>query len=284
MNRHSTGGTAVMEAGTLRAEAAAALDGSIESLAPLRRRMMADPPKTTGQERVLNYDIRINDPANFYMAYKDIFVRRYYHFESSSPTPYILDGGGNIGLSVLSFKRQYPHARIVAFEPDTAVLPILQENLIRNGLNDVQVVPGALTDSDGPVTFTGDGLYSGSLYATEEPTDTETNRYQVQAVRLRDFLEEPVDFLKLNIEGAEWDVLADCDERLKHVREMVIEYHHLPHLPRTLHRILDLLDRRGFDYLINDFDAETNPGSSPPFRLNRHRKYYLLIFARRRTL
>lgn len=280
MNRHSTGGTAVMTATALRTESPA-LDGSIESLAPLRRRMMAVPPKTTFQERVFDYDIRINDAPNFYMSYKDIFVRRYYHFESSSPMPYILDGGANIGLSILSFKRQHPKARIVAFEPDTTVLPMLQENLIRNGLNDVRVVPGALTDTDGPVTFTGDGLYAGSLYAPEEPADG-TTRYPVTAVRLRDYLDEPVDFMKLNIEGAEWDVLADCDDRLKHVREMVIEYHHLPHLPRTLHRILDLLDRRGFDYLLNDFDAETNPGSSAPFRLNRQRTYHLLIYARRR--
>ena len=51
------------------------------------------------------------------------------------------------------------------------------------------------------------------------------------------------------------------------VQEMVIEYHHLPGLPRTLHRILALLHRQGFEYLINSFDGITNPGSLPPFRL-----------------
>ena len=62
---------------------------------------------------------------------------------------------------------------------------------------------------------------------------------------------------------------------------MVIEYHHLPGLPRTLHNILDLLDRQGFEYLVNDFDSETNGGVQPPFRLAPESRYFLLIYGRR---
>ncbi len=65
------------------------------------------------------------------------------------------------------------------------------------------------------------------------------------------------------------------------VREIVIEYHHQPGLPRTLHKILELLHRQGFEYLINDFDAETNIGSCPPFHLGPESRYYLLVYARR---
>jgi hypothetical protein len=62
---------------------------------------------------------------------------------------------------------------------------------------------------------------------------------------------------------------------------MVIEYHHLPGLPRTLHHILDLLDRQGFEYLINDFDSETNGGVQPPFHLTPESRYFLLLYAKR---
>ena len=63
---------------------------------------------------------------------------------------------------------------------------------------------------------------------------------------------------------------------------MVVEYHHLPGLPRTLHKILELLDRQGFEYLINDFDAETNPQSQPPFRIGATSRYFLLVYAQRK--
>jgi hypothetical protein len=63
---------------------------------------------------------------------------------------------------------------------------------------------------------------------------------------------------------------------------MVIEYHHLPGLPRTLHDILSLLHRQRFEYLINHFDYETNPGVRPPFRLSPgSSRYYLLLYAKR---
>lgn len=256
-----------------------------ENLAQLRERMFAQPARTTGIERLpgLGFGVRINDGPNYYMLYKDIFVNRYYHFEAQRPDPFILDGGGNIGMSVLYFKHVYPASRIVTFEPDTDVLPYLRENIDRNRIAGVEIVPAALGTRTGPATFRGDGKYGGTLadVSAGVPADGAPT-YDVPCVRLRDYLHEPVDFLKLNIEGAEWDVLADSEPLLAGVRELVVEYHHLPGLPRTLHRILELLDRCGFEYLINDFDAETNPGARPPFRLTPNRRYFLLVYARRR--
>lgn len=253
-------------------------------LADLRRRMFARPPVTDGIERVFDFHVRINDGPNFYILFKDIFVRRYYHFEARRPAPIILDGGGNIGMSVFYFQHLYPDARMITFEPDHAVLPFLKENLARNGLSNVRLVEAALSTRTERTSFYGDGKYGGSLSVAGPAADASAAAYQVECVRLRDYLAEPIDFLKLNIEGAEWEVLADCEDRLRHVPEMVVEYHHLPRLPRTLHNILELLDRNGFDYLINDFDPETNPGSRSPFRLGADQRYFLLVYARQRGL
>jgi hypothetical protein len=85
----------------------------------------------------------------------------------------------------------------------------------------------------------------------------------------------------MNIEGAEWETLADCDDRLQVVQRLVIEYHHWKGLPRTLHNILELLHRNGFTYLINHFDYEVNPGLRPPFQLTEDSRYYLMIYATR---
>ena len=43
-----------------------------------------------------------------------------------------------------------------------------------------------------------------------------SSTHDVPSVRLRDYLTEPVDFLKMNIEGAEWEVLEDTEDRLPH--------------------------------------------------------------------
>lgn len=233
----------------------------------------------------LNYSLRINDGPNFYILYKDIFFNRIYHFEARRPDPFVIDCGSNIGMSILYFKHVYPQARIIGFEPDPAIFPYLEENIARNKLTDVELVQAATAAQEGALTFYSDGKYSSCL-ADHLPADLPEGweRYEVPCVRLRNYLTEPVDFLKMNIEGAEWEVLADSEDRLRLVREMVIEYHHLPGLRRTLHEILSLLHRQGFEYLINDFDSETNAGVRPPFRLTPESRYFLLIYARQMDL
>jgi FkbM family methyltransferase len=249
-------------------------------LARLRRRMWK--LRAGSHVRCLDYSVAINDGRNFYTLYKDIFIHRIYHFEASCRDPVILDCGSNIGMSILYFKHVYPQARIIGFEPDPAIFPYLEENTAMRGLTDVRLVQAALGLQEGTLTFYSDGK-DGSCLAEYIPSDIPEGwaRYVVPCVRLWDYLAEPVDFLKMNIESAEWKVLADSEDRLRQVQEMVIEYHHLPGLPRTLHRILELLHRQGFEYLVNDFDSETNSGVRPPFHLTPTSRYYLLIYAKR---
>lgn len=232
--------------------------------------------------RCLDYSILVNDGPNFYILYKDIFINRIYHFEAQRLDPFILDCGSNIGMSLLYFKQIYPRARIIGFEPDPAIFPYLQENGTRNRLTDVQLIQAALSNTQGIQTLYSDGKYGSSL-TTNAPHDMPKGwtKHRVRCVRLRDYLTEPVDFLKMNIEGAETAVLADSEDRLRFVQEMVIEYHHLPGLSRTLHELLALLHRQRYEYLINDFDSVTNGEVCPPFHLTPETRYYLLIYARR---
>lgn len=229
------------------------------------------------------YQVRINDGPNFFMQYKDIFLNRIYHFEASRLDPVVLDCGGNIGMSVLYYKQVYPRAKVTTFEPDPLVFGYLKDNLERHGLHDVQLVQAAIAGRDGILALHSDGKYASNLVLESTPLPDGWTRHNVPCVRLSAYLTELIDFLKVNIEGAEWEALADCGDRLRLVSEMVIEYHHLPGLPRTLHKILDLLDRQGFEYLINDFDSETNGGVQSPFHLAPETQYFLLIYAKRKT-
>jgi FkbM family methyltransferase len=253
-----------------------------ESLPELRERMFALPPKTSGLEQLLHFEVRINDGPNYYMMVKDIVVQRLYHFTAARPDPLILDCGSNIGVSVLYFKHLYPHARITAFEPDASVLPLLEENLRRNCIHGVTVVNAAVGAAQRDEAFRGDGKYAGAL-ARHVPRCEGHLRadYSVPCLPLSGYVTEPIDLLKLNVEGAECEVIAELGPRLRQIDQILIEYHHLPGLPRTLHRILAALDAAGFEYLLHHFDYETNSGVRPPFRLAADSRYFLMIYAKR---
>ena len=245
----------------------------------LRRRALREGRNVAGTVRLSGFDIRYPDLLSLYVEYKDIFVRRIYHFDAASPAPVIVDGGGCIGVSVLYFKRRYPQSKVRCFEPDAQMFALLQENLRANGVSGVELVQAGLSDQDGAAAFQPDGADGGRLVAPQAGATTTS----VRTVRLSQYIDGPVDFLKLNIEGAELPVLRELEStgKLAQVRRLVLEYHGWANDRQNLAPLLDLLDRNGFRYVLHDFDAETNPASKPPFTPRPDTTWFCLVGAAR---
>lgn len=91
-------------------------------------------------ERFLSYYIITPDYTEFFPLFRDIFIRKDYYFETKSSSPYIIDGGGNIGMSVLFFKYLYPSSRIAVFEPSPSIFEVLKKNIEINKLQGVALI------------------------------------------------------------------------------------------------------------------------------------------------
>lgn len=245
-------------------------------LARLRRLARSVPPRQAGVVQLANHRVRYDDALSLYMEFKHIFAWGIYDFQPRGRTPRVLDCGGHIGLSVLRAKQLAPGARITVFEPDPRVLPLLRANLEQNRLADVEVVAAALSTGAGESSFLGDGADGGALVDPGMP-----GAAPVATVALSAYLRQPVDYLKMNIEGAELGVLREAAKYLHNVRQLAVEYHGFPHTGQVLHEILALLDETGFRYAIHHFDAETNPALKPPFRFNETTRFFQLITATR---
>jgi FkbM family methyltransferase len=204
-------------------------------------------PTTTA---LLGPPFEILDAESFLIMREEILEQAIYDFDTETPEPYILDGGANIGVSIFAFKRAYPRARIVAFEPDQKAFDLLQRNVERAGLRDVTLVRAALAASDSTATFQEEGSWAGRLARNGDEATA-----SVPTVRLRPYLERDVDLLKLNIEGAETDVIGDCADRLGRVRRVVLEYHSFKQEPQTLHRLLGHLAAAGFRVYVRSLDS-----------------------------
>jgi FkbM family methyltransferase len=223
----------------------------------IRERAEREGRRTPGELRLMDLDIGYVDALSLAPQWHDIFVRRTLAFRAATDAPRVLDCGANVGLASIWIKRQYPQARITAFEADPVIHAVLQHNLQRNNLTDVEAVHAAVWRDTQPITFRCEGSDSGAIDQVAAAT---TGRVcDVPAIRLRDYLRSgpTVDLLKLDIEGAEAEVLADAEDALDRVRAMQVEVHDFDTDRRLLPRCLDLLARGGFHYALDDLSAAT---------------------------
>lgn len=231
--------------------------------------------------KLAGYKIRYTNSLSLYMEYKDIFINRIYHFQTDNRHPYIIDGGGCIGVSVLYFKRIYPESQIIVFEPDSEISSILRFNLENNNIQDVTVIESGLSETDGECSFLPDGVDGGKIAPASTKGLDVSQLKTIKLEKLSKYITQPVDFLKLNIEGQELAVLAELEQhkKLRLIEKMVIEYHGWTEEKQKLGDILNLLERNGFRYMLHDFDSETNSSSKPPFSPLPERTWFCLIAA-----
>lgn len=204
------------------------------------------------QERVLNFRVAFFHYESFYTLFEELFLGEVYLLECASSDPLILDGGANIGMSVLYFKSLYPSSRIVAFEPDPDTFQMLQRNIEANKLSGIELHNSALGALDGETNFYY--MESRTGWLSQSATASVSDQTSVKRVRvqmLSPFISSDVDILKLDVEGAEDDVISELEahDKLSCVRKIILEYHH--HLyPRTdrLGAFLSTLERNNFGY------------------------------------
>ena len=207
------------------------------------------PTFTDAKGQLFGQDVMFSDTTGFLHSIREIFSDEIYHFRAKRSSPYIVDAGANIGLSIIYFKRLYPDSRILAYEPDPHIFTLLEHNVSQLGYEDVTLKRSAAWVEDTELVFYSEGSLAGSAAVDFlEKSDTSV----VKAERLKDVLsKEPVDFLKIDIEGSENEVLFDIEPELANVDHLFFEYHSIPAKSQKLGDMLNLVQRAGFRYVIN---------------------------------
>ncbi len=183
----------------------------------------------------------------------EIFVDEIYKIRLRDE-PCIIDCGAHIGLSVIYFKLNFPHAHIIAFEPDEKNFDLLSKNILSYNFSNVELKKEAVWINDSYISFTNQGDMSSKITAAAEGT-------KVKASRLKSFINKPVDFLKIDIEGAEYDVMNDIAENLHFVQNLFLEYHGNFKNNHQLVELLKLVTEDGFCFYIR----EAHPSYKTPF-------------------
>jgi FkbM family methyltransferase len=201
----------------------------------------------------MGFRVSTFDRQTLRYLFREIFARQHYYFRTENDSPIVLDCGANVGLASLYFKWLYPKAHVLAFEPDPTTFQLLKQNIMRNHL-DVEAHNCALWDGNEEVDFVVDSNNPGALLMSTDNCRMKGRTIRVPARRLSDFILDSVDFLKLDVEGAEHRVLSELVQanKIRRIRQMIVEYHHrIGRRKSDLGRFLAMLENAGFEYQIH---------------------------------
>lgn len=177
---------------------------------------------------------------------EEIVVQKCYTPESNleiESNDTVVDLGANIGVFTIYAGMRAIRGRVVAVEPELENFAFLKDNVKANSLRNVLLVNAALSDKTGNVTLNVSNAPGGNTIMNEKSRNIQV----CSGLSIEDLFSshsiESVDFLKMDVEGAEFFAF-ERTEWLERVKRVAMEIH-----PRfgDPNLIMEALERVGFN-------------------------------------
>lgn len=155
----------------------------------------------------------------------------------------VLDLGCNIGLTVAHYAAMWPSARIVGVDLDDGNLRVARINTQR--LAGIDLLRFAVAGGPGKRRYRRDNVeeWAYRVEPTQEGELVDATTLDSLATFITGSAADAVDFVKMDIEGAEAEVLKSAGGWPLRVRHLLVECH----TPYTVEEAIADLERRGFE-------------------------------------
>lgn len=159
------------------------------------------------------------------LTFDEVFVAREYELPLQDFSPrHILDLGANVGYASVLFAARWPQAKILAVEPERENMMLLKRNT--GGYRAIDALHAAVWSRPGELAVANPEDDANAFRMTES---TNGAVEKVSAYTIPQLIErlgcERLDLLKMDVEGAEVEILRDSSSWLGRVNVMIIELH-----------------------------------------------------------
>ena len=173
----------------------------------------------TGETNLIQPNFRFIDSESFINQFIEIYRNDILSFNTDRSNPLVLDCGSNVGVSVCYFKSIFPSSKIIAFEPDLEIFSVLEHNTRCFDPSELEIHNKAVWTEETKLSFQSDGADGGRLL--------NHGKQSVCAVKLSDYLQTKVDMLKIDIEGAENQVIPNLLKKKIFPTQILVEFDEL---------------------------------------------------------
>lgn len=183
--------------------------------------------------------------------FDNIYLRALPDSLLNHPHPLIVDIGANAGFFALNMFYHFPGARVLAYEPVPFNFNILQGYQEQYPDFDLQVFQEAVSGKDTTLLLSLSKLDGYTTMASVFESESRSYRLEVPALSLQTMMKrqqiDHIDLLKLDCEGAEYDILYQApDDILQRVSNMSIETHEGSNESENLLALKVFLENKGF--------------------------------------
>ena len=161
-------------------------------------------------------------------------------FISIRADAFVVDVGANIGDFAIQAARMCPAGRVLAVEPVRSAGEMIEAHARLNDVTNVEWVWAAMSSSEGE----GEAAPAGSPYAHGAAALQRVKVKTLSGLMVEHGLDH-IDLLKLDCEGAEWDILPAAESVLPRVRQICMEFH--CERGWTAEKLASWLEKRGFE-------------------------------------
>ncbi|MEK7595011.1 MAG: FkbM family methyltransferase [Patescibacteria group bacterium] len=195
------------------------------------------------------FEVRQNtsDKVTVWEAFK---LKAYYDKELKIKSKdIVVDIGGNIGSFAVWAAQQCLLGHVFVYEPFKPSFDQLQKNLSLNKLHNVSAFNKAVTSSDGFLNLYVNEM--SPVFNSSFKTKFVEKEITVPKISLENVLKEnnlhKVDFLKIDVEGSEYDIILNSPSSVfKKVEKIYLEYHTNKEIGIGFPKLVAKLQAEGF--------------------------------------
>jgi FkbM family methyltransferase len=164
---------------------------------------------------------RISDDVKLF---KQLLIHEEYEFKSPVEAKFIIDAGANIGLSAVFFARKFPDAVLVAIEPEKENFRLLCDNTA--SYPNIKPINAGLWFKSTTLEVV-DPAVGSTGFMVKETSSGSPNGFKAISVQeiLQMYDQLYIDLFKIDIEGAEKELLSENSSWLSKSKMIIVELH-----------------------------------------------------------